>query len=54
MHRFYLFSRDERGLEALQVVMVLAISAVCLVAIKVWWDVLSRYFNSLFEILLFQ
>jgi len=48
------FSSDQRGMETLQTLMILAIAAICLIVIKLWWEPLSEYFNSLFEIFLFQ
>jgi hypothetical protein len=47
-------SDSEEGMEALQVVMLLAIAAVCLIAIRHWWIPISQYFNALFELLLQQ
>ena len=44
--------QNEHGLEAMQVVMLLAIAGVCLIAVKSWWTPLSQFFNSLFELLL--
>jgi hypothetical protein len=52
--RYVIFLPDERGLEALQTVMILAIAALCLLVLKVWWDPWSRFFKAIFEILLFQ
>jgi len=45
-------SDSEDGMGVLQVVMLLAIGAVCLIAIKQWWIPISKYFNALFELLL--
>jgi hypothetical protein len=44
-------SESEDGMEVLQVVMLLAIGAVCLIAIRQWWIPISKYFNALFELL---
>lgn len=40
------FHRNEAGLEALQVVMILAVAAVCLVAVKAKWPAIKEYFNN--------
>ncbi len=50
MQRFFRVSED--GGEALQVVMLLAIAAVCLITIRQWWIPISGYFNALIELLL--
>jgi hypothetical protein len=38
------FHRNEKGLEALQVVMIIAIAAVCLIAVKYNWDKIRDWF----------
>ncbi len=38
--------REDAGIEALQVVMILAIAAVCLVLIKTKWDDIKKFFTG--------
>ena len=38
------FHSDEAGLEALQVVMILAVAAVALIVVKTQWDVIRKWF----------
>lgn len=38
------FHKDEAGLEALQVVMILAVAAVALIVVKTQWDVIRKWF----------
>ncbi len=40
------FHNDEAGLEALQVVMILAVAAVALIAVKTQWNNISQWFKS--------
>jgi len=40
------FHNDEAGLEALQVVMILAVAAVALIVVKTQWDVVRQWFND--------
>lgn len=46
------FHNRSEGLEALQIVMILAIAAVCLVFVKAFWTPLSQWFVALIEIFL--
>ncbi len=41
---FKKFHNDEAGLEALQVVMILAVAAVALIVVKTQWDVIRKWF----------
>jgi hypothetical protein len=50
--RARLLHRDERGLEALQAVMILAVAAVCLQVIKYWWPWWREFFNLAIEVFL--
>ena len=43
------FHDDEAGLEALQVVMILAIAAVALIAVKTQWETISTWFKEMME-----
>jgi hypothetical protein len=43
------FHNDEAGLEALQVVMILAVAAVALIAVKTQWNNISQWFKSVME-----
>lgn len=43
---FRTFHRDERGLEALQTVMILAIAGVALVLVKDKWDGIKTFFKT--------
>jgi hypothetical protein len=45
-----LFHQDERGLEALQVVMILAVAAVCLQVIKYWWPWWREFLNLAIDV----
>jgi len=45
-------SGSEAGVETLQVVMLLAIAAVCLITIRQWWAPISAYFRALVELLI--
>ncbi len=38
------FHNDEAGLEALQVVMILAVAAVALIVVKTQWDTIRQWF----------
>jgi hypothetical protein len=49
-HRF--LTGSEAGVETLQVVMLLAIAAVCLITIRQWWVPISAYFRALIELLI--
>ena len=40
------FHSDEAGLEALQVVMILAVAAVALIVVKTKWSSIKTWFNS--------
>ncbi len=40
------FHNDERGLEALQVVMILAIAAICLLLVKSKWGAIKTFFTT--------
>lgn len=40
------FHSDEAGLEALQVVMILAIAAVALIAVKTQWTTIKGWYDS--------
>lgn len=40
------FHRNEAGLEILQVVMILAVAAVALIAVKYKWDDIKEWFND--------
>ena len=40
------FHEDEQGLEALQVVMILAIAAVCLILVKSKWTDIKSFFTD--------
>lgn len=40
------FHKNEAGLEALQVVMILAIAAICLVVVKGQWPGIKKMFND--------
>jgi len=40
------FHKDEAGLEALQVVMILAIAAVCLIVLKSQWTKIRDWFTT--------
>lgn len=40
------FHDDEAGLEALQVVMILAVAAVALIAVKTQWTTISQWFKD--------
>ena len=40
------FHNDEAGLEALQVVMILAVAAVALIVVKTQWDTIRQWFND--------
>lgn len=40
------FHKNEAGLEALQVVMILAIAAVCLVVVKGQWPAIKKLFTD--------
>ena len=41
------FHQNEKGLEALQVVMIIAIAAVCLIAVKYKWDEIRDWFDDM-------
>lgn len=43
---FTKFHNDEAGLEALQVVMILAVAAVALIVVKTQWDVIRQWFTK--------
>ncbi len=43
------FHRDEAGLEALQVVMILAVAAIALIAVKNQWGKISAWFEKVME-----
>lgn len=40
------FHNDEAGLEALQVVMILAVAAVALIVVKTQWDTIRKWFTD--------
>ena len=40
------FHNDEAGLEALQVVMILAVAAVALIAVKTQWSTVKTWYNT--------
>ena len=40
---------DERGLEAIQVVLIMAIAAVVLLVVKANWDVIRDWFSALYD-----
>jgi Flp pilus assembly pilin Flp len=40
------FHNDEAGLEALQVVMILAVAAVALIAVKTQWNSIRTWFKD--------
>ncbi len=44
--KFQKFHNDEAGLEALQVVMILAVAAVALIVVKTQWDVIRGWFTK--------
>ncbi len=44
--KFQKFHNDEAGLEALQVVMILAVAAVALIVVKTQWDVIRGWFTE--------
>ncbi len=41
------FHRNEAGLEALQVVMIIAIAALFLIAVKFQWQTIEQWFKDL-------
>ena len=43
------FHRNEAGLEALQVVMIIAIAALFLIAVKFQWQTIETWFKGLVE-----
>lgn len=43
--RFRRFHRDERGLESLQVVLILALAAIILALLKWLWPVIQEWFK---------
>lgn len=43
------FHNDEAGLEALQVVMILAVAAVALIAVKSRWDDVRDWFHNVMQ-----
>ena len=43
---FNKFHNDEAGLEALQVVMILAVAAVALIAVKGQWETIKTWFED--------
>lgn len=46
------FHEDEFGLEALQVVMIVAVAALCLILVKVFWESnISPWFRNLINII---
>jgi len=40
------FHKDEAGLEALQVVMILAVAAICLIVLKTQWTTVKGWFEK--------
>ncbi len=51
------FHSDDRGIEALQVVMILAVAAIALIAVKTAWEEsngggIKGWFNDLLDIVL--
>lgn len=40
------FHNDEAGLEALQVVMILAVAAVALIAVKTQWSTVKSWYDT--------
>jgi hypothetical protein len=50
--RYSTWRRDERGLEALQTVMIVAIAAVCLLVLKSYWPGIRDWFNTLIEVVI--
>lgn len=52
MTRLYRFHRDEKGLEALQVIMIVAIAAVILGLLKLtWWDIKNWFTVTVFPLM---
>lgn len=43
------FHNDEAGLEALQVVMILAVAAVALIAVKTQWESISQWYKGVMD-----
>jgi Flp pilus assembly pilin Flp len=43
------FHQDEDGLEAIQVVLIIAIAAVVLIALKVFWGYIKDWVNTVFH-----
>ena len=43
------FHDNEAGLEALQVVMIVAIAAVCLIIVNNFWEDIRAWFNGMME-----
>lgn len=46
------FHEEEEGLEAIQVVMIVAVASVCLLVIKEWWPVISDWVKQALDILM--
>ncbi len=46
------FARREDGMEALQVVMIISIAAVCLLVVKTSWGWISEWFSLAMEIVM--
>ena len=46
---FQKFNENERGLEALQVVMIIAIASLFLIAVKFQWQTIETWFKGLVE-----
>jgi len=43
------FHKDEAGLEALQVVMILAVAAICLILLKDYWGKIKTWFKAMMD-----
>ncbi len=55
MSRLYRLHQDDTGLSSLQTVMILAIAAIILAAIKyVWWDIKNWFTIWVFNIVDFE
>ena len=45
------FHRDEKGLEALQVILIVAIAAIILALLKVYWGEVKTWFRKAVEVI---
>ena len=43
------FHRDEKGLEALQVILIVAVAAVILTFLKIYWQDVKAWFKDMME-----